>query len=755
MFQLVQAGRRQSAARALREVLVPSYAHWPHAVARWRVELAQIARQERDFQAAAAELDAAQALLDQPDSADAGWSARARFFCEGGRVLLAIQLGAPDLAGPHLERARAAAATLDDELLLIDQNYFELAAKNAMLRPALALEAWSAFEREHASRAFPPDRLARNRLRAAQSAVDLVASGALRAEEAQTWLERVGDPANLPAGEAGLALQLRATLALDAEQPAQALATIQQARAALARSGSPLRERAEQLASLEVRALRLLSADAAQLRAARDELAQAFEAALAVWRALPPRAGGVGPLRYRERREVLGELALAELALDPGPSGMERALSAVMAVQAVGSAAREVGAPPPTQQELQSELLAERRGALFYLPTRRELHVFALDGRRATHHEVRCASTRLDELRDGLLRQLGRVRSTGEPQDVEELERLRRELSVLLFPPELAERLASWDAVAIVGPETLGYLPFELLLSSGERALGATHAVAYWPSFPLALWLQRTRARPPVAEPDALRAALLVCSDPGPDGPRELERLELSAQEERRVRGGVDAARLVLERGPAVTAESFARRCAESDLVHLIAHGRRDGLAEQPLRLALWGAEELKLSDLDELRFPSLTILTACGAQSGQMRRGDDGRHRSSGALLRRGARAAVLAELDVDFDFALEFFGLVHAQLLNEGASVENALRHARAACAERTNVRARYEPHLFHVWGLPDFVLVEPTAERTVGFARSAWFALGALAAALALFAWKRRRRDPKHGSDRGAER
>jgi hypothetical protein len=49
----------------------------------------------------------------------------------------------------------------------------------------------------------------------------------------------------------------------------------------------------------------------------------------------------------------------------------------------------------------------------------------------------------------------------------------------------------------------------------------------------------------------------------------------------------------------------------------------------------------------------------------------------------------------------------------------------------------------------------LVEPDRERTVDFARSAWFALGALAAALVLFAWKRRRRDPTQGSDRGAER
>lgn len=734
----------------LEEVLAPAFSERPHVQARWRVELAQIARQERDFNATAAHLDAAQALLESPDSADARWDADTRFFLAGGRVLLALQLGAPDLAAPHLEAARAAAAELDDPNLAIDQNFFELSVANAMLRPAAGLEVWRRFEREHSGREFAPSKLARNRLRAAQSAVDLVASDGAHVEQARALLDAVGEPSSLPRSEAASLGQLRATLALDLGDGAGALREIERVREALAQGGGALREREEQLAALASRASRSVGVPAEDLARLRDELEGYFAAALDVWRALPPRSGGVGPLRYRERREVLGELIFAHCALAPGEAGRRRAFESVLAVQAVGSTAREVGAGAASLEQVQRELLGPRRGALFFLPTRRELHVLALDGETITHYALQVPSATLDQARAELLACIGRARAIDSEQHSAELEASRRALSALMFDSALLARIAAWERVAIVAPETLGYLPFELLLANDGRELGAAHAVSYWPSFPLALWIARERPAPARRALAELDARLIVCSDPGPDAGSAVERLPFGAREREALLGEARfpalGEHLRVSSGAQVTATALGEAAGAADFLHVLTHARRDGLGEQPLRLVLWGGAEVGLSELEALRFPALTVFTACGAQSGQLRRGDDGRHRLSSALVLGGARASVLSELDVDYDFALEFLGRFHGQLLGLGADVDEALRAARASYAGESSTRARYEPFLFHAWGLADFspALAEAAPERPAAPIRPLWTWIGAagVLVVLAVLVVRRRR-------------
>ncbi|MCC7011636.1 MAG: CHAT domain-containing protein [Planctomycetes bacterium] len=740
---LVGAGRRDDARALLDLVLQPAFEGEPHVLARWHVEAAQIERQARRFEAAENELARAAELIGLPSSFDARWSDETRFFLSAGRTLLALQLGTPDLADPHLSAARAAAERLDDSALLLELNFLELSAANALLQPQRAIEVWDQFRERYAGRDFDAAKLARNQIRAAIGAVDLALIGHPAGARAEELLASAAATSGLSANEQATAHAWSATHALHEGRFEDAERGLAAARTALERAGSgaALAERREQLAGIAVRAARLSRAPREVLEERRRELESAFERSLSVWLELPPRAGGVGPLRYRERREVLAELMLSGIALHGEQAGLEAALDTLLRLQAAGSLARELGARTPTLLELRQRLFAEGRGALYFLPARTALHVLALDGGSLTHHEIQVPCVTLDATRLELNTAIGRVRAIESSAEWTRLEDVRARLSRYLFDESVLERISGWSRLEIVGIDSFGYVPIEYLLGRDARPLGRTHIVGYWPSFVVALWQSETGALPVAKPASELVTRFVVCTDPGARPTDGVEALEFGSSERERFLGAASATRVQLKCGAQATSAEWTAPEPELAYVHVLAHGRREPGSERSFRLLLYGGEELDLARLEELRYPPLAIVTACGAQAGSLRRGDDGRNRLTGALVRGGARASVASELDVDYDFALDFMGTFHDELFERGLSVGEALRAARERSDDGSS-RGRLEPYLFHAVGLTDFALATPDTQAA-GQRRARWIVLAAALGIALAGAWLVRRR------------
>ncbi len=421
---------------------------------------------------------------------------------------------------------------------------------------------------------------------------------------------------------------------------------------------------------------------------AREHVIAAYDDLLDAWDKSAQRPGGLGFLQYQARRtRVISAAVDTDLASSSGEPGKRAALERLFQVQAMGSIARELHLGPCTLDEVRAELLGPKEGCLVFLPAADASHLFVFD--RSTLEHYRLAP--LDDLQP--LVKSARV-DKGKAK-----EKSARALRDAILPPAARPWIESHEQLTLAGFGLLPGLEVEELpawpaqppgTEPAEAApLGAHFAIASLPSVPLALSLAR-RARGQPAPVDAL--VLAVNADP--HGVAGLQPFDFGDPERRALSAPFPAAKTrYLKDASRADLEALAKE--RHGIVHVLCHGTWDRGKEAgaALVLAQDGDEDeedlVHPDDLPELD-ANLLILTACDAQRGPQRLGDDLAATLGGQALVNGASCALVADGQVEVTAALQM-GKVLTRELAAGASPAEALRRATAELPDQAK-RARY---------------------------------------------------------------
>ncbi len=639
------------------------------------IKVVQLARAQGRFEDALAHLAEIDALLARLDPNDLE-TRLARVDYLGTLAELELGLGNPDRAMPLVL----------EELVLAEGLAYPGYVERALDHRAMTLVAQG---RMDATRRFVDQTLAREGLFA-----NPVRRAALRARAALALAIQAQYDLDLASDAEGelRALLADAALADDVAHRVRAsLAAVLQAAGRLAEAGDEIARlqaiRDEfrldddvMLAALAHRQCRLTACS--QTKPARRQLFGTWRRFSASWRATPSRPGGIGFLNYLGRRMILSELIRAALAEEPGEAGIARALEFVLEAEALGSFARSAGYEPRPFARIRARLAVPGTGVLVVLPGATETHLFAFDD-EVLLHETLPYLARFRELRQEWLQRLVRKPSSRDAGPGARAELLdnsaARQLTELLLPESVRERLQGWDTVLVDGQEMLGYTPFEFLPLDGAF-LGDALAISYLPSLPVAMILDE---RPDVSEPAAEELVLVAAPDfaqygetyaPIPvDG--VLERLTSGfASNEVSSYVGARARAEVLRSAEVKTAR----------LLHLFTHG--DELPELVRSAALVLAGEPGLVDSAwieaNVQAPAVVLVSACGAGRGVTRRGNDGPANLGGALLKAGAKVVVISPNQLEVESQSRLVEVLQARL-RAGDTVAEALRAARAALA------------------------------------------------------------------------
>ncbi|MBK7876978.1 MAG: CHAT domain-containing protein [Planctomycetes bacterium] len=639
-----------------------------------------------------------------------------RFAIEFGRASTLLEMGLGDRAQAPIAELERLARESELPLRRADAVWMSVRATNAAQRFDASIQRIEAFLRssdgvELTALETGPGaaRIASLLVRGSIAAVELEAHGKPVAEPAHAWLDAVLERPELAAGERALALVVRARRSLDRGE-------FERARADLGLAGDSVVARAgvagdERLLSIRTLSLRL-ALEAREGREATLRAAEALEGELAGWmarwREQQVRRGGLGALQFRERREAVSELLRARVALGGPLQGARRALELVLDVQALGSVARSLSASQFDADTVLRELAsAEGRGFLVFFAARDRTHVLALDASGISHHAFEIAGERLDELRGELVAAIAEERLAPAATPSAAFEEARAALSRELFPAELVERTRAWSTLVVVGLDSLGYVPFELLDGRDGCWIGESSRLAYLPSLPVGVALARRGASPLGTAPP--RAVATVCVAPEgvrPEFTRDLEPLTFANDEERALRASLAESELSLYLQDEATWSAWSGAVARgADYGLILAHGVRDETREEPECIVLAGGEPVGPAEFEARvgALPNLLVLASCSAGRGRLRRGDDGRNQLVGAALAGGARTVVAPQVAVDYRYSLELVAALHEALLREGATPLEALRTARSR-APRTARALAYEPYLWHLTGLGD---------------------------------------------------
>ena len=244
---------------------------------------------------------------------------------------------------------------------------------------------------------------------------------------------------------------------------------------------------------------------AAKLWAERDA---AFRRLMRRWHDTGTRDGGVGFLFFEDARSLLSELIELSCAVHGEDTGAILVLERILEAQSFGSLARALGAKAITLDYARKTLLTNDRGALLYVPGRTRSHLFAIDANAVSHVRLPAKHT-LNGLRNACNVAVGRVLREDSKAASDALEKALAKAAVTFLPEALHTRLDGWSEIALVGIESLGQMPFELLPTAGQR-FGARHVVSYLPSFPVGAALVERRTARPASEPDA-PGSMLLC----------------------------------------------------------------------------------------------------------------------------------------------------------------------------------------------------------------------------------------------------
>lgn len=668
---------------------------------------AELLRSLGDGAGALADAAAAQDIeLAQRDAwlaSDAANAHRRSGRLAGIRGQVLIELGLPEQAAPWIARERdeaelraallpatdGAGARLAGWIhhanLLLAQQRYAAAARfvsspldalgDALMRADEAGDAVAAARYEAARAELSLVRLfAQGRL-ADESGAD--AEATLKELLALAGSDDAGGRARLVTALRGAELAFRAN---DAELAGRFASAARDALVALERDregGASAQEHATVLA-VELGVARRRGADQGELRARLAAAGAAFERFLVEWERLPVRTGGIGFLRLGNRRFYLGELVESLLALD----GAEAALALLARAQESGARTlRGAGG----LERFRAEVLAERGGALFYLPAPGLGHVFAVDRRTVTHARL------ADDVR---LRKLAQDFAAALALPGAEAAAPGTALAGALLPEAIRTRLAEWERVTVLGGDLLGEVAFDALpLASGEP-LGLAKAVTHLPSSAAGLALA-ARAAPTTAPTTGEPAAeyVLVADAVAGDAARERwPELTAAGRLAREAQRLLDAhpqdTALALRAEGATWAAVRGAPLHEAGVLQLLVHGVLDGRRELPATLVLTPDEGDGLVRYEDVlllaQAPPLVLLTACGSGAGPPRPGDDVAGRLAGAFLARGALVVLEALGDVEVEPTVRLSELLLAELRRPGATPADALRRARRALVD-----------------------------------------------------------------------
>jgi hypothetical protein len=550
---------------------------------------------------------------------------------------------------------------------------------------------------------------------------------------ATAWLQQAA-AAHTSADERLLARTRLVIRWLDAGDMAAAAAELQPALAQLPTTASP-DERRVGLLALALRHALDAGLPPATVQQRWQDLQSVWLDVLARREGQPVERSGLGPLFSPEMQRALGELVRARLVLD-GDAGPATALQCVLAVEARGTMARAAGARAVDVETVRDRVCSEGTGLLLYVAAREQTFVFALDARVLRAFTVPAGVWRLDRATRELREAIQRHRRDPAAARTE-LDRCVADLSAVLLPADLCALIAGWRTIAIVGLETLGYVPFELLHLSDGRRLGLHFGIGYLPSATVGVWLRERATRSPL--PEAARALCIACPDARPLDPRDVGEgpLPFDASDAGLLSEAAGTDVLTVLRGADATLARAAPLLPYLRVLSVLAHGVRDESRLDPQGVLLGDGRPAWTSDFEAMALPSHVVFAACRAGRGRLRRGDDGRHLLGGAAMLAGATTVIAPSLDVGYRDALALLAELHRGALQHGLPIGEALRRARVAVAGADGSRS-LEPFLFHLHGLADerAVAAPLTADAP---ARIAWPWLLAVAAVVAAaLAW-----------------
>jgi CHAT domain-containing protein len=368
-----------------------------------------------------------------------------------------------------------------------------------------------------------------------------------------------------------------------------------------------------------------------------DVLARAWRQAAAEWQAAYERLHSA---YVREAPE--DEVSRAIGAMVP----VEHAIVAVEAEieeRVPGALERHRRSQPPAHLSDIQGALPAGSALLEYQLLDRDLLVWAVTAHSVVQAEKRVPSGAIARL----VNAVRRACANGDPgEDAEELAEL------LLAPA--ASVLEACPRVVVVPYGRLNGLPFHVLPFAGAP-LGVTHVVSYLPAASLLL---KTAPDKPVRT----RTALVV-GDPAfdPDLHPSLRRLQGAAVEAEAVARTYAVDPLIDE---AAAEPAIRAKLGGTDLLHLAAHGRLDGIAPSSSSIVLAGPDELTVADLMGLRVDAeLAVLSACDSGRGRETVGGDVVGLARG-LIASGVRRSVVSLWPVDDAAACVTMALFHDRL-------------------------------------------------------------------------------------------
>lgn len=704
---------------------------------RWRFSslyvATDLARLDLDRQAAFRRQGELRAWLARGSAAgaDAGTQLELDYLCTQLEAHLYLAFGLADLAAERVQRLEALAqqrfesGALDEITATEDFFYVAQLVANVRLSTERAAEVAARlreFERDPRFKGLDAVQRAELELIAIRAELEDEQARGLGSSPRPSPLASLLEPgrfAALSADQRSVALLLEAQFQLErGSRPAAEQAFAQWQALQGSRPSHALGE-VEALA-FELRRLGQ-DLDAGQLpgRAQLERFEARFLEQLSRWSA-DSSAGASAFLQYHFFSTCLTELAIAHGALD-GQPGWARALELHAQVLRQGGLATRLGVAPPAPGDPlpSADPLAHSRGdarlkLCYFRGIHRSLLVWFADGEARA---VRLGSgDRIDAERLKLEGALARLMRTGGQVGWREFEAARAALSQLLLPPELLPDLAAavsaGRSVALIGPQTLGFLPFEVLEWAPGRALGFELAFEYWPSLDLERALAG-RGQPP----DRGGVLLLSRTAAIPEGLPAAAAFEVPEVGFWPWRAHL--AELDFLREADANLEALAHGAPRHGVCWLVAHGafdpeqspaaalvlpRADGSA--PLLSAAspaWGGAE----GWPELRFApgSLLVLATCGAWRAPQRRGDDGSESLAARLLEHGARGVLLSYHELRFaDHARLAQALLERWTAAGDSSLAASLASARsAAAAASDDALGRLAPLLFHAYGAP----------------------------------------------------
>lgn len=632
------------------------------------------------------------------------------FNLAGVAFQLRLDCGLLDEAGAWLEREETYAQYLgpsaERELgLLLSRVHLEIAT----VRREAAVERMERALADPELFAANPEYRARLAVRLGVALNELERFDAAREPRARAVLERALEVPALDSGDRQLSQETLLDVYFRDGDLARVEALLESAGRSLPSDDGPGRtlERAELaglIAAWRARVACARGLSEAELERSRQELERAYAAVLTSWAGQPRGRSGLGFLVFSRRRAILDVLVELALRLDGPERGPARALELVTRWQDLGTLVQKLEPVPWSIEDLRGSLVGEGRALLVFVPGDGVTHLFGVERERVRHWPLPAKyqlEARVLELQRELSHPPADARDAASRARISVAARALREA---LLPEDALDWAARWRGMYVVGAELLGGAPLELLEHPAGGTLGTRTALAYLPSLPAGLGLER-RARSRGDERSGIDLRMLAAPAHANTTKAKGARFTLSDESARLLREPFDPARVDLWSGAEATLERLDP-ARPARILHLMTHGLYDPERVLPAGLALEPSEhDDGLLWCDELEDGSvaarLVLLSACGAARGPSRQGDDGVAHLGGAFLAAGADCVVLSRFDVDAAATVELMISVHARLAAGDAPAE-ALRAAR----ERLAADPRFD-HPFYAGGLQAFGL------------------------------------------------